>query len=185
MLESLPRACSISFQTSILITYYVIYINIWILFNDFVVVVGAILVAENEQEIRGRSSGASFSASYVMWDICRTAALRPVGGRWFSSVCRPQAGRPVGLGRVIRPGAAIRPIIRSLCLAPFARQAAWICHRGRGTGTRRDRVRAVGRDPRGFVARGRSYSQKAFARRGRRSVNHLYMFYIMFMDLNF
>lgn len=150
--------------------YFVIYINILLLFIDLVVVAGAILVAENEQENRGRGSGSSISVSHVVRDVRRTSALRSAGGRWFSGICRLQAGRPAGRCWVVRLCVAVRPIIRSLRIAPFARQAAWICHRGRGTGTRRYRVRAVGRDSRGFVARGRGHHQKASARRGRRLV---------------
>jgi len=55
--------------------------------------------------------------------------------------------------------------------APVTRQAARIGRGRRGTGTRRYRVRAVGRDPRGFAARGSGHHQKTSARRRRRLVN--------------
>jgi len=147
------------------------------------IVSGAILVAQNEQENRGRGSGAPISTGHIVWDVRWTAALRPAGGRWFSGVCRPQTGHPVGRGRVFRSRADVQPVIRGLCPAPIARQAAWIGRGGRGTGIRRYRVRVVGRDPRGFAARSSGHHQKASARRRRRSVN-LYIWY-MPVDLNF
>lgn len=127
-------------------------------------VTGAVFITENEQEDCVRGPGPSVRVGHVVRDVRRAAAVRQAGGLRFPRVRRAQAGRPV------RRRLGQRRVVRGLRPAPAASQAARVGRDRRGTGTRRHRVRAAGRHPRGLAPRGRGHRQEIFARRRRRLV---------------
>jgi len=134
--------------------------------NEVDVVSGAVPVAEDEQKGGVRVAGAAIRVGHVVRDVRRAPAVRQAGGRRFPRVRRIQAGR----GGLVagRPPAVV---VRGLRAAPVARQTARVGRHGRGTGPWRwRRVHPVGRDARGFAARGRGRRQETPARRRGRSV---------------
>lgn len=134
---------------------------------------GDVPFAKNEPQDCIRGPGTQIRVGDVVRNVRWPAAVWQTGGCRFPCICWSQARIVAGLSVT-----HIATIVRSVRLAPIARQATRVGRDGHGTSVRwrrrrRHRVCAVGRNPRGFTARGRGHHQKTFARgRGRSVLMH-------------